>query len=103
MRTIIFQFPLREQTPLERFKADQKLHTVGIKQFLNYLLLSLNIYEHLVPLNQAINQVNGCELNNVQCLNGGTCVPNGREFECQCADGFAGEFCGKGKVFTFIH
>ena len=86
----------REQTPLEIFKAELKLHTVGINYSFNYLTVSSTIYEHLLPLNQPTEvEVNGCVLNNVQCLNGGTCVPNGNEFECHCAGGFAGEFCGK--------
>ena len=56
-----------------------------------------------MPLNQPTAlEVNGCVLNNVQCLNGGTCVPNHREYECHCAGGFAGEFCGKRlKSFPF--
>lgn len=82
----------REQTPLERFKAELKLHTVGI----NYLTVSSTIYVHLLPLNQPTEvEVNSCVQNNVKCLNGGTCVPNGNEFKWHCAGGFAGEFCGK--------
>lgn len=40
------------------------------------------------------------------CKNGGTCVSDEKDFECQCPPGYTGNFCQIGKCYTvpyFLH
>ncbi len=38
--------------------------------------------------------VNPCE--KIPCKNGGTCIPNGDNFKCQCKVGYEGNTCETG-------
>lgn len=47
--------------------------------------------------------IDECVTKNVACLNGGTCVDKINNFECRCASGFRGQFCGeRGKAGSYF-
>lgn len=65
---------------IQKFFRDRKL----VENLLTESLSTVHITQYVGP---------PCPLDNSPCHNGGTCVPNLNDFECQCPDSFYGITC----------
>lgn len=65
------------------------------------LVLFVQIQEANLHGGLFLFKVSVCEPN--PCRNGGKCIQDGNDFDCDCPQGYKGRFCHVGKYYTLYY